>query len=163
MNTRPELTPDYTLKSGLSVLIFSPVEIRIADSQVPQYPIEQQLLQVPLINRCQVVRHPVRPAVAVRPDRAGLEHELTISARFVETSSVACEVLYYIKDVPAALSRMSELGAKCLVTYYQSGACVLDEFFNDFRNVETKIIKAGDKSWKVVWWNSTHSRDGDPA
>lgn len=69
---------------------------------------------------------------------------------------VACEVLYYIKDVPAALERMSELGSHCLVTYFQSGPCVLDAFFNDIEGAETRVIKVGDTSWKIVWWSSDH-------
>jgi SAM-dependent methyltransferase len=66
---------------------------------------------------------------------------------------VACEVLYYIKDVPAALERMSELGSHCLVTYFQSGPCVLDAFFNNIEGAETRVIKVGDTSWKIVWWS----------
>lgn len=72
---------------------------------------------------------------------------------------VACEVLYYIKDIPAALGRMSELGSKCLVTYYQSGPCVLDQYFNDIPNIKTRVIQAGDTSWKVVWWDTVVPRD----
>lgn len=72
---------------------------------------------------------------------------------------VACEVLYYIKDIPSALRRMSELGSKCLVTYYQAEPCILDPFFDDIRNIETRVIQAGDISWKVVWWDNTHPGD----
>lgn len=72
---------------------------------------------------------------------------------------VACEVLYYIKDIPAALERMSKLGKKCLVTYYQSGPCALDPFFKNIENIETRVVNAGDASWKIVWWNNTSSDD----
>src|ERR1700732_1216256 len=32
---------------------------------------------------------------------------------------VAAEVLYYMKDIPAVLNRMNQLGSNCLVTYYE--------------------------------------------
>ncbi len=76
---------------------------------------------------------------------------------------VACEILYYIKDVPAAISRMNELGARCMVTYYQFGPCNLDPFFSGIKGMKSKIIQAGDFSWKAVWWNTTRSRDEGPS
>lgn len=69
---------------------------------------------------------------------------------------VACEVLYYIKDTAAAIARMSELGTRCIVTYYQSGPCVLDAFFNNSDGIGTRVIKAGDTSWKIVWWSNAN-------
>lgn len=72
---------------------------------------------------------------------------------------VACEVLYYIKDIPSALRRMSELGSKCLVTYYQAEPCDLDSFLDKIQNIEIRIIQAGDISWKAVWWDNTRPRD----
>lgn len=70
---------------------------------------------------------------------------------------VACEVLYYIKDIPAALERMGKLGKKCLITYYQSGPCTLDPYLNNIENIKTRVINAGDTSWKIVWWDNTGS------
>ena len=67
---------------------------------------------------------------------------------------VACEVLYYVKDVPAALRRMSELGQRCLVTYVQSGPCVLDAFFTGIPVLGTRVIQGTGSSWKVVWWEN---------
>ncbi len=67
---------------------------------------------------------------------------------------VACEVLYYMKDVPAALARMRQLGSNCVVTYFQSGPYLLDSFLRDIDNLRSCVITAGDTSWTVVWWNN---------
>jgi len=67
---------------------------------------------------------------------------------------VACEVLYYIKDVPAALARMNELGRNCLVTYFESGPHILDPFFASITNRNVRTIQVGDTRWKLVWWKA---------
>jgi len=51
--------------------------------------------------------------------------DLTNVARFINAPQqfdvvVACEVLYYIEDVPRALKQISDLGRHCLVTYYSA-------------------------------------------
>jgi hypothetical protein len=38
---------------------------------------------------------------------------------------VACEVLYYVRDIPAAIARMNELGSACLVTFFGPAARVV--------------------------------------
>jgi len=76
---------------------------------------------------------------------------------------VACEVLYYVKDIPAALDRMSRLGKKCIVTYYQSDPCDLEPFFENIENMEARVVNVGDASWKIVWWNNANSHDEVPS
>lgn len=74
---------------------------------------------------------------------------------------VACELLYYVKDVPEKINRMSELGRRCLVTYFQSGTCNLDPFFGSIEGMKSKVIQDGDISWRAVWWITANSRDKD--
>jgi SAM-dependent methyltransferase len=38
---------------------------------------------------------------------------------------VACEMLYYVKDIPATLERMNQLGSACLVTIFSPSAKVV--------------------------------------
>lgn len=38
---------------------------------------------------------------------------------------VACEMLYYVKDIPATLDRMNQLGSACLVTFFGPSARVV--------------------------------------
>lgn len=72
---------------------------------------------------------------------------------------VACEVLYYVKDVPAAIHCMSKLASRCLVTYYQSGPCVLDPFFSHVPGMKSRVMQAGGVSWKAVCWDTEHVPD----
>jgi 2-polyprenyl-3-methyl-5-hydroxy-6-metoxy-1,4-benzoquinol methylase len=67
---------------------------------------------------------------------------------------VACEVLYYIKDVPAAIQLMSRLGGSCLVTYYQTHQEQLDKIFLPLNLAGREIIGNGDNVWIAVWWRN---------
>ena len=68
---------------------------------------------------------------------------------------VACEILYYVKDIPRVLKKMNELGRNCMVTFYQSGTCDLDKYFDGNKYIKSKVIQSGQVSWKVVWWDNT--------
>lgn len=70
---------------------------------------------------------------------------------------VACEVLYYMKDVPAVLARMGKLGGACLVTYYRRPADELDPHVLSIPGVESTTVRYGDSSWTVAWWRSSDS------
>jgi SAM-dependent methyltransferase len=48
---------------------------------------------------------------------------------------VACEVLYYLPDIGSALSRMSQLGSACFVTYYEGRGHLLDRYFANLESV----------------------------
>ena len=65
---------------------------------------------------------------------------------------VACEVLYYMKDVPSALARLGTLGRICLVTYYRRPAEELDPHVLSIPGVESTTVQHGDSSWTVAWW-----------
>ena len=69
---------------------------------------------------------------------------------------VACEVLYYVKDVAANLRRMAQLGRGSLISYYY-----LDRFRERLDDELTcidiagrEIIRCEDRSWSVVWWRN---------
>jgi cyclopropane fatty-acyl-phospholipid synthase-like methyltransferase len=72
---------------------------------------------------------------------------------------VACEVLYYVKDVPRFLARMSELGRACLVTYYHGQAPALDPHFAALADCRRERFRFDDTEWNAVWWpNSSADR-----
>jgi 2-polyprenyl-3-methyl-5-hydroxy-6-metoxy-1,4-benzoquinol methylase len=67
---------------------------------------------------------------------------------------VGCEVLYYMKDVPAALDRFSALGRACLVSYYAGPAKDLDPQLSSIEGLESETIHYEDARWKVSWWRN---------
>lgn len=67
---------------------------------------------------------------------------------------VACEVLYYIKDVHAAIQIMSSLGSSCLITYYQSQQEKLDRTIIPLQLGGRSVIRHGDDAWTAVWWHN---------
>jgi SAM-dependent methyltransferase len=64
----------------------------------------------------------------------------------------ACEVLYYMADVPRAVKRLSELGRACLVSYYDGAHEVLDKYIKNIPGVRLEIVSYEDTSWKLAWW-----------
>jgi ubiquinone/menaquinone biosynthesis C-methylase UbiE len=73
---------------------------------------------------------------------------------------VACEVLYFVKDVRALLERMSELSSSgCLVTYYTKYCKELDRYFAAAPPENKRVIQFENKSWNVVWWTGRLYRD----
>ena len=67
---------------------------------------------------------------------------------------VACEVLYYVKDVPRFLARLSELGRACLVTYYQGQAPSLDPHLAAMPDGHRDRFTCDDTEWNAVWWHN---------
>jgi SAM-dependent methyltransferase len=70
---------------------------------------------------------------------------------------VACEVLYYVKDIPRFLDRLSALGRACLVTYYQGQAAALDPYIAALPDCHREQFCAEDTKWNAVWWHNTLS------
>ncbi len=66
----------------------------------------------------------------------------------------ACEVLYYLDDVPAAVKRMSELGAACLVTYYDGAAKRVEPALADVVDLQRETMTYGSVTWHVAWWRN---------
>lgn len=67
---------------------------------------------------------------------------------------VACEVLYYIQDIDAAIARLNELGRRCLVTYFFKEAPKLDSHVARIPGVRSRTIGRGVLSWTVAWWGA---------
>lgn len=68
---------------------------------------------------------------------------------------VACEVLYYMEDVPGFLREMSKLGRHCLVTYYDGyGSRKIAQHLNALSNTETTSFRYADVTWCAVWWRN---------
>jgi len=73
--------------------------------------------------------------------------------------AVACEMIYYVKDVPAFLARLSTLGRACLVTYYRGQAPTLDPYLAELPNCSRAVFQFDDTVWNAVWWRNA-SNDG---
>lgn len=66
---------------------------------------------------------------------------------------VACEVLYYLSDVPRTLDRMERLARQgCLVTYFAPAERRVGAAVAARRGVERERIRAGETEWVVAWW-----------
>jgi 2-polyprenyl-3-methyl-5-hydroxy-6-metoxy-1,4-benzoquinol methylase len=64
----------------------------------------------------------------------------------------ACEVLYYMADVPAALTRLCELGKGCLVSYYDGVREEMDKHVGKIPGVQFETISYGDALFTLAWW-----------
>jgi trans-aconitate methyltransferase len=71
----------------------------------------------------------------------------------------ACEVIYYVKDIPAFLTRLSDLGRACLVTYYGGEAPALDPYFAAMDDCRRERFAFENIEWNAVWWSNrdTHA------
>jgi predicted TPR repeat methyltransferase len=67
---------------------------------------------------------------------------------------VACEVLYYMSDVPAVLARMQQLGNSCLVTYVGDEHAGLSAPLARIPNQQSTKFSHNQVSWHAVWWPS---------
>lgn len=65
---------------------------------------------------------------------------------------IACEVLYYMSDIPRALRRLSELGRTCVISYYDGAREVLDKYVRELPGVQFEIVSCEDVSWTLVSW-----------
>ena len=65
---------------------------------------------------------------------------------------VACEVLYYMENIPAVLKRISQIGSACLVTYYGGQSDRLDSYFAKLNDSQKATFNFQDTVWRAVWW-----------
>jgi SAM-dependent methyltransferase len=65
---------------------------------------------------------------------------------------LACEVLYYISDVPAALRRIQALGRNSLVTYYAGEMENLDPQVLSLHRAVSQILEFKHARWRAAWW-----------
>ena len=68
---------------------------------------------------------------------------------------VACEVLYYLPDVPAALAAMRRLARRgCLVTYFVDEEERVGAFVRAVPGAQFAEIQAEGQTWIVAWWTT---------
>lgn len=66
---------------------------------------------------------------------------------------VACEVLYYLSDVPRTLDRMEQLARRgCLVTYFSPAERRIGAYVAARQGVEKATFSFGETQWTVAWW-----------
>ena len=65
---------------------------------------------------------------------------------------VACEVLYYVKDIPATLARMSELGEACLVTFFCPSARIVAPHLAWVPPADRGWIYGDAVAWMSAFW-----------
>jgi len=67
---------------------------------------------------------------------------------------VACEVLYYMTDVPAVLRQMRALGRNCLVTYFSGEMANLDPHVSaSLPGARSEILEFEGSQWRALWWH----------
>ena len=68
---------------------------------------------------------------------------------------VACEVLYYLSDVPKMLAEMNRLATRgCVVTYFAPAERKIGRFIAAQPGVERDAIRFGDVEWTIAWWRT---------
>ncbi|MFN0185331.1 MAG: class I SAM-dependent DNA methyltransferase [Aquabacterium sp.] len=67
---------------------------------------------------------------------------------------VACEVLYYMSDIPDAIDRMSRLGRHGLVTFFAPAARVVAAHVEQLPGVRRGWIHHGGQAWLWAAWSA---------
>lgn len=75
----------------------------------------------------------------------------------------ACEVLYYMSDIPAFLRAMDELGGACVVTYFAPAARLCEGPVMAMPGAEQARLRFEDTEWVAAWWRGRATRDRAPA
>ena len=70
----------------------------------------------------------------------------------------ACEVIYYMSDMPGFLRSIDELGRSCLVTYFAPAARKVEAHIMAMPDVKTTTFRYGDVEWVAAWWQGAASR-----
>lgn len=70
---------------------------------------------------------------------------------------VACEMIYLLEDVGAAVDRLERLGRMCLITYMDEAAAKLNPVLRTRSLMGRETITHADLTWHVVWWRSPHA------
>jgi len=67
---------------------------------------------------------------------------------------VACEVLYYMKDVRAALNIMNRLGGACFVSFVDSRAEFLEPMLKSIPDIKFHAFGYESTRWTAAWWTN---------
>jgi 2-polyprenyl-3-methyl-5-hydroxy-6-metoxy-1,4-benzoquinol methylase len=66
----------------------------------------------------------------------------------------ACEVLYYVKDIPATLERMSHLGRSCFVSIFSPALQRVGPHLEKIPGLHKDWIGHGGTVWLTAWWRN---------
>jgi 2-polyprenyl-3-methyl-5-hydroxy-6-metoxy-1,4-benzoquinol methylase len=96
------------------------------------------------------------------PEATLLTGNFMSGARFAKAPElfdvvVACEMLYYIREVALAVQRMTDLGRSCLVTYFDGARERLDKELSFIPFAGREEIRHEERVWSVVWWRNTET------
>ncbi len=75
-----------------------------------------------------------------------------ISTRAPFDLVVACEVLYYMNNVPIILQQLRNIGHYNLVSYHKGQMEALDPLILGIPGVASRIMEYEGYSWRVAWW-----------
>lgn len=67
---------------------------------------------------------------------------------------VACEVLYYIKDIPATIERMRHLGRACMVTFFAPALVRVGPHLEGIEGLHKDWMQHQGETWLVSWWRN---------
>ncbi|MEZ4403797.1 MAG: class I SAM-dependent methyltransferase [Kofleriaceae bacterium] len=70
----------------------------------------------------------------------------------------ACEVIYYMSDMPKFLRTIDRLGRACLVTYFAPAARKVEAHVQAMPGVETGGFRFHDVEWIAAWWPGASQR-----
>lgn len=70
----------------------------------------------------------------------------------------ACEVIYYMSDMPKFLKQMDTLGHDCLVTYFAPAARKVEAHVMAMPGVERTSFRWKDVEWIAAWWPGAAAR-----
>lgn len=67
---------------------------------------------------------------------------------------VACEVLYYIKDIPATVARMRHLGRGGFVTFFAPAMGIVNPHLGGIPGIQKDWMQAYGTTWLAAWWRT---------
>jgi 2-polyprenyl-3-methyl-5-hydroxy-6-metoxy-1,4-benzoquinol methylase len=70
----------------------------------------------------------------------------------------ACEVVYYMRDLPRFLQTIDRLGRDCFVTYFKPAARKVAVHVDAMPAVEQTTFRYGDVEWVAAWWPGAAAR-----
>ncbi len=70
----------------------------------------------------------------------------------------ACEVVYYMSDIPRFLKTIDRLGGVCLVTYFAPAARRVEAHVMAMPGVQKTSFRFEDTEWVAAWWKGESRR-----
>ena len=67
---------------------------------------------------------------------------------------LACEVLYYMSNVPEIINKMRDHSQYCLVTYFSREIPFLDPLILSIPSCSSTLIELEDIAWRIAWWKN---------